>query len=201
MRATFPERAAAIDAYLIAQDFEGQLAAFRGHFNPPRGECLLARLDGAPVGVVMLKPYAAGVCELNRMYVVPAARGRGVGRRLCERCSRAPASSATARSGSTRSTNGWRRCRSTGRSASAPIPTRPPSPAPTPTPCRCAWPSENPATAEGPECPAASPAPPMPTCTARPPATGVRLADTDLVVEVERDLTIYGEEVKFGGGK
>ncbi len=29
----------------------------------------------------------------------------------------------------------------------------------------------------------------------------VRLADTDLVVEVERDLTIYGEEVKFGGGK
>jgi urease subunit alpha len=29
----------------------------------------------------------------------------------------------------------------------------------------------------------------------------VRLADTDLIVEVERDLTIYGEEVKFGGGK
>src|SRR6187200_964989 len=29
----------------------------------------------------------------------------------------------------------------------------------------------------------------------------VRLADTDLVVEVERDLTTYGEEVKFGGGK
>ena len=35
------------------------------------------------------------------------------------------------------------------------------------------------------------------------PTTGdrVRLADTDLVVEVERDLTVYGEEVKFGGGK
>ena len=29
----------------------------------------------------------------------------------------------------------------------------------------------------------------------------VRLADTDLIVEVERDFTIYGEEVKFGGGK
>ncbi|SDB84146.1 urease subunit alpha [Acinetobacter boissieri] len=29
----------------------------------------------------------------------------------------------------------------------------------------------------------------------------VRLADTDLFVEVEKDLTIYGEEVKFGGGK
>ncbi|WP_224823456.1 urease subunit alpha [Cognatishimia sp. MH4019] len=35
------------------------------------------------------------------------------------------------------------------------------------------------------------------------PTTGdkVRLADTDLIIEVERDLTIYGEEVKFGGGK
>ncbi|WP_343315796.1 urease subunit alpha [Brucella sp. BE17] len=35
------------------------------------------------------------------------------------------------------------------------------------------------------------------------PTTGdkVRLADTELIIEVERDLTTYGEEVKFGGGK
>jgi urease subunit alpha len=35
------------------------------------------------------------------------------------------------------------------------------------------------------------------------PTTGdrVRLADTDLIIEVERDLTVPGEEVKFGGGK
>lgn len=35
------------------------------------------------------------------------------------------------------------------------------------------------------------------------PTTGdrVRLADTNLVVEVEKDFTTYGEEVKFGGGK
>jgi urease subunit alpha len=35
------------------------------------------------------------------------------------------------------------------------------------------------------------------------PTTGdrVRLGDTDLLIEVERDLTTYGEEVKFGGGK
>ena len=35
------------------------------------------------------------------------------------------------------------------------------------------------------------------------PTTGdrVRLADTDLVIEVEADRTTYGEEVKFGGGK
>src|SRR6478736_1394266 len=29
----------------------------------------------------------------------------------------------------------------------------------------------------------------------------VRLADTELFVEVEKDFTTYGEEVKFGGGK
>ena len=35
------------------------------------------------------------------------------------------------------------------------------------------------------------------------PTTGdkVRLADTDLIIEVEKDFTVYGEEVKFGGGK
>src|SRR5687768_18532418 len=29
----------------------------------------------------------------------------------------------------------------------------------------------------------------------------VRLADTELFVEVEKDFTVYGEEVQFGGGK
>jgi len=35
------------------------------------------------------------------------------------------------------------------------------------------------------------------------PTTGdrVRLADTDIIIEVEKDFTSYGEEVKFGGGK
>ena len=35
------------------------------------------------------------------------------------------------------------------------------------------------------------------------PTTGdkVRLADTSLVIEVEKDYTTYGDEVKFGGGK
>jgi urease subunit alpha len=35
------------------------------------------------------------------------------------------------------------------------------------------------------------------------PTTGdrVRLADTDIIIEVEKDFTVYGDEVKFGGGK
>jgi len=35
------------------------------------------------------------------------------------------------------------------------------------------------------------------------PTTGdrLRLADTELLLEVEKDFTVYGDEVKFGGGK
>ena len=35
------------------------------------------------------------------------------------------------------------------------------------------------------------------------PTTGdrIRLADTDLVIEIEHDATTYGDEAKFGGGK
>ena len=35
------------------------------------------------------------------------------------------------------------------------------------------------------------------------PTTGdrVRLADTELIIEVERDCTVYGDEIAFGGGK
>lgn len=85
LRERYPEMNAEIDAYLESQDFEGMLAAFSDHFNPPTGECLLARLDGRPVGLLMLKRVDDETCEMNRMYVDPSARGRGVGRALCER--------------------------------------------------------------------------------------------------------------------
>jgi len=41
----------------------------------------------------------------------------------------------------------------------------------------------------------------MPRCSGPTVGDKVRLADTDLIVEVEKDFTTYGEEVKFGGGK
>ena len=41
----------------------------------------------------------------------------------------------------------------------------------------------------------------MPRCSARRSATACGLPTPNLIVEVERDLTTYGEEVKFGGGK
>jgi GNAT superfamily N-acetyltransferase len=51
---------------------------------PPLGAFLVARLDGEPVACGALRPYDAPgrTAELKRMYVVPAARGKGVARTL-----------------------------------------------------------------------------------------------------------------------
>lgn len=84
LKERYPERAVQLDEYLHDQRFEEMLANFRDHFIPPTGECMLARLDGSAVGIVMLKPVDATLCEMNRMYVAPEARGHGIGRALCE---------------------------------------------------------------------------------------------------------------------
>ncbi len=78
----YPEDWAIIAAFWKNQDVPGQLARLLTLFAPPSAECLLARLNGAPVGTVMTKPHSADMCEMNRMFVRPSARGHGVGRAL-----------------------------------------------------------------------------------------------------------------------
>ena len=82
MRDRYPEGAANITAYWNKQDMPTQLQNLLTIFAPPKAECLLARLNGEPVGIVMTKPHSGDMCEMNRMYVRPTARGHGVGRAL-----------------------------------------------------------------------------------------------------------------------
>ena len=85
LRARYPEMSAELDRYLSDQQFQDDLDGLLTVFNPPQGECLLAVLDGDPVGILMFKHHDATTCEMNRMYVREGARGHGIGRALCDR--------------------------------------------------------------------------------------------------------------------
>ncbi|MDX2158520.1 MAG: GNAT family N-acetyltransferase [Hyphomicrobiaceae bacterium] len=78
--------AASLDVDLAYQSFEDELETLPGQYAPPAGVILLARSgDGTPVGCVALRPLAATGCsEMKRLYVAPAGRGVGLGRRLAE---------------------------------------------------------------------------------------------------------------------
>jgi len=51
-------------------------------FSPPSGRLLLAREEGVAAGVAFMKSIREDTCEIKRMYVRPAFRGKKIGRNL-----------------------------------------------------------------------------------------------------------------------
>lgn len=86
VRGLFEEYVASLDIDLSFQDIDAELANLPGKYVPPLGVVLLARdAAGAALGCVALRPWSGqGECEIKRLYVRPAARGRSLGRLLAE---------------------------------------------------------------------------------------------------------------------
>lgn len=82
LHARYPERSETLDSYWRLKNIDGDLAAMAAGRIPEDRRVLLARLGEAPAGTVMLTPVDARLCEMNRLFVAPSARGHGVGRAL-----------------------------------------------------------------------------------------------------------------------
>jgi len=81
-RSLFDEYARWLGEDLCFQGFAAELAGLPGEYVPPRGRLLLVGPAGGAFGCVALRPLDERVGEVKRMYVQPARRGEGWGRRL-----------------------------------------------------------------------------------------------------------------------
>src|SRR6266446_10679442 len=73
-----------IKAYFDDAAFEDELASLPGEYVPPRGQLLLAILDGTPAGCVALREIDSASCEMKRMFVYTQFHGKGVGYALAD---------------------------------------------------------------------------------------------------------------------
>lgn len=87
---TTPDAKWCLDQYFAELDarFEAgfnpalSISADAHDLTPPAGALFIARLRGQPVGCGALKLHRNALAELKRMWIAPAARGLGLGRRL-----------------------------------------------------------------------------------------------------------------------
>jgi len=79
------EYAASLNVDLSFQDFDTELQHFATEYAAPGGAFFLAEEAGQYLACIGLRQFSKDSGEIKRLYVVPAARGRGLGRVLVER--------------------------------------------------------------------------------------------------------------------
>ena len=84
-RNLFLEYAESLGFSLSFQGFDEELRNLPGAYAPPNGRLLLAHHQGQAAGCVALRQFDRQICEMKRLYVRSAYRGKGVGRVLVDR--------------------------------------------------------------------------------------------------------------------
>ncbi len=83
-RALFEEYQASLGFSLCFQNFDTELASLPGAYASPEGRLFLAFSGVEPAGCIALRKIGEDICEMKRLWVRPAFRGTGLGRRLVE---------------------------------------------------------------------------------------------------------------------
>ncbi len=78
----FQEYADSLNFDLDFQDFREEVETLPGKYSAPEGSILVAKENGETVGCVAVRPLGSKICEMKRLYVKPAHRGKKVGREL-----------------------------------------------------------------------------------------------------------------------
>jgi putative acetyltransferase len=84
LRALFLEYATSLGFSLCFQGFDKEVASLPGDYAQPGGCLMLAKSGGEATGCVGVRPLDRTRCEMKRLYVKPAFRCSGLGRRLAE---------------------------------------------------------------------------------------------------------------------
>jgi putative acetyltransferase len=85
VRALFRRYGESLSFSLAYQSFDAELAGLPAPYVPLHGSLLVAKSGLDYLGVVGLKRLSVGIAEIKRLYVVPEARGCGIGRTLFTR--------------------------------------------------------------------------------------------------------------------
>jgi putative acetyltransferase len=82
VRELIEEYVAALGVDLSFQEIDAELGDLVATYGPPGGRILVGLVDGEIAGCVALRPLEEDCCEMKRLYVRPAFRSAGLGRRL-----------------------------------------------------------------------------------------------------------------------